>query len=202
MQEGKQNAGLKLVSRKQRLALAPGPFRPSGPGVWALQHSPLTAAVQASESNVWQYGLLASGPFRPSGPRCLGPATRPFDRSCAGGKPALRTSKQVGSWQCRKASRMQVFQLVSSQCRKQRLADFGSMGCLLRAGSVLQGQGVWALRHDPLTAASFRARMFRPCDGPFTTASFRPFKSIGIYNQSMTFHDSTSIGLPRSSLTG
>ena len=80
-------------------------------------------------------------------------------------------------------------ELVSSQCRKQRLADFGSMGCLLRAGSILQGQGVWALRHDPLTAASFRARMFRPCDGPFTTASFRPFKSVGIYNQSMIIYD-------------
>ena len=33
----------------------------------------------------------------PSGPRCFSPAT--FHRSCAGGKPAARTSRQVGTWQ-------------------------------------------------------------------------------------------------------
>ena len=32
-------------------------------------------------------------------------------------------------------------------------ATFGSMGCLLRARSVLQGQGVLALRHGPSTGA-------------------------------------------------
>ena len=32
-------------------------------------------------------------------------------------------------------------------------AKFGSMGCLLRARSVLQGQGVVALRHSPSTGA-------------------------------------------------
>ena len=41
-------------------------------------------------------------------PWCLSPAGRSFDRSCAGRKPAARGSKQVGSWQCRKASKLKV----------------------------------------------------------------------------------------------
>ena len=39
--------------------------------------------------------------------------------------------------------------LLSNQFSKQR----GSMGCLLRARSVLQGHGVLALRHTPSTRA-------------------------------------------------
>ena len=45
-----------------------------------------------------------------------------FNRSCAGGWPAARTRKQVGSWQLRKTSKNEGLQLVSSQFRKRRLA--------------------------------------------------------------------------------
>ena len=39
----------------------------------------------------------------------LSPARGSFDRSCAGRKPAARGRKQVGSWQCGKASKLKVW---------------------------------------------------------------------------------------------
>ena len=59
----------------------------------------------SSESNVWHSGLPAAGPIRPSLPWCLSSAGISFGRSCAERKPAARGRKQVGSWQCRKASK-------------------------------------------------------------------------------------------------
>ena len=46
----------------------------------------------------------------------------PLTGACAGEKPAARGRKQVGSSQCRKASKFEGLKLVSSQFRKQRLA--------------------------------------------------------------------------------
>ena len=51
----------------------------------------------------------AAGPIRPSLPWCLSLAGGSVDRSCAGQKPAARGRKQVGSWQCRKASKWKVW---------------------------------------------------------------------------------------------
>ena len=55
-----------------------------------------------------QSGLPAAGPIRPSLPWCLSLAGGSVDRSYAGQKPAARGRKQVGSWQCRKASKWKV----------------------------------------------------------------------------------------------
>ena len=87
-----------------------------------------------------------------SGPRCLTPATGSFDCSCAGGKPAARPSKQVGSWQCRKARRMRV------RLRLEGVFLVGSESnlwqyVLLAPGSFcLSGPGCLA-RQGPSTAA-------------------------------------------------
>ena len=109
------------------------------PGAQKMLQEPL----QSSESNggsknkqaSWKLAVkegkqnesLKLVPFPPSGPRCLSPATGSLNRSCAGGTPAARTSKQVGSWKWRKEQNKSL-KLVSSQFRTRRLAI-----CLLRA---------------------------------------------------------------------
>ena len=101
----------------------------------------------SSESNVWHYGLPAAGPIRPSLPLCFGPAGGSFDRSYGGRKLAARGQKQVGSWQCRKASKWnEPLKLVSRQFRKQRLA-------------------LWAAGPGP--DRSFTAMVFWPCGRSF-----------------------------------
>ena len=93
--------------------------------------------------------MLAPGPFPPSGPTCFSPATGSLNRSCAGGKPAARTSKQVESWKWRKASKVKIWSwcLVSSE------SDVWQCGLLAPGPSLLQGQGVLVLRQGPLSGA-------------------------------------------------
>ena len=55
--------------------------------VLALREDPVTGAVQDAS---------------------FSPAGGSFDRSCAGRKPAARGRRQVGRWQCRKASKWKV----------------------------------------------------------------------------------------------
>ena len=42
------------------------------------------ARFEATESDVWQFGLRAAGPVRPSLPWCFGPARGSLAQSCAG----------------------------------------------------------------------------------------------------------------------
>ena len=111
---------------------AAGPICPSLPWCFSFAGGPLTGAVQRTQAS-WEAAVqegkqmeglkLVSGQCRKkrlplwARPRArsvlhshgvFNPAGGPFDRSCAGRKPATKGRKQVGRWHCRKASKWKV----------------------------------------------------------------------------------------------
>ena len=107
-------------------------------------------------------------------PWCFGLASGPFDRSCAGRKPAARGRKQVGSKKhgalarpAREEGQLleQASKLAAGSAGRQaswrfeasfyavQKATFGSMGYRPRARSVIHCHGALALRDGPVTGA-------------------------------------------------